>query len=92
MKDNYSGRFIESFEFVYDTNDASLDFELFLVDYSDKAVAVFGNTKEVKEQLKEIGGKFNKNLIFNEVKQAGWIFSNKRKDSLEKAFNFEKKS
>ena len=30
--------------------------------YSDKCYAVFGDTKEHKDQLKELGGKFNNNL------------------------------
>lgn len=30
-----------------------------IVDYSGKAIAVFGDTKAIKEQLKELGGRFN---------------------------------
>lgn len=33
-----------------------------VVDYSEKAVAVFGDTKAVKDQLKELGGRFNPSL------------------------------
>lgn len=47
-----------------------------LVDYSEKAIAVIGNTKPISEQLKKIGGRFNSRLSCG----AGWIFS-KRKES-----------
>lgn len=50
-----------------------------LLDYSDKAFAVFGNTKAVKDILKELGGRFNPALTHpnTKQKQAGWIFSKK---------------
>ena len=53
-----------------------------VVDYSEKAIAVFGETKEVKEQLKELGGKFNPALRYGEGKRAGWIFSKKQADKV----------
>ena len=34
-----------------------------LVQYSEKACAVFGNTRDFKDDLKQLGGKFNMNLI-----------------------------
>lgn len=46
-----------------------------LVDYSEKAVAVFGDTKPIKEDLKGIGGRFNPYLKKNGVNVPGWIFS-----------------
>lgn len=49
-----------------------------IVDYSEKAIAVFGDTKEIKDQLKEIGGRFNLSLKYNGGKRAGWIFSKKQ--------------
>lgn len=45
-----------------------------IVEYSEKAIAIFGNTKEIKDQLKEIGGRFNKFLNHKGKKRAGWIF------------------
>ena len=53
-----------------------------IVDYSEKAIAVFGETKEIKEQLKEFGGKFNPSLRYGEGKRAGWIFSKKQADKV----------
>lgn len=44
-----------------------------LVNYSDKAIALFGDTKPLKEQIKAIGGRFNPFLNNNGIKQAGWI-------------------
>ena len=53
-----------------------------IVDYSEKAVAVFGETKAIKEQLKELGGRFNPSLNYNGEKRAGWIFSKKQADKV----------
>lgn len=54
-----------------------------IVDYSGKAVAVFGGTKAIKDQLKELGGRFNPSLNYNGEKRAGWIFSKKQADKVE---------
>lgn len=48
-----------------------------VVEYSEKVIAVFGETKQYKEQLKQLGGKFNPALKHNGEKRAGWIFSKK---------------
>ena len=53
-----------------------------IVDYSEKAIAVFGDTKAVKEQLKELGGKFNPALKHGDGKRAGWVFSRKQADKV----------
>lgn len=53
-----------------------------IVDYSEKAIAVFGDTKAIKEQLKELGGRFNPSLNYNGAKRAGWIFSKKQADKV----------
>ncbi len=48
--------------------------------YSEKSIVVYGNTKAFKDQLKELGGKYNPNLR----KGPGWIFSkNKENDIIE---------
>jgi hypothetical protein len=41
-----------------------------MVNYSDKAIAVYGNTYEIRHALKRIGGRFNRNLR----EGAGWVF------------------
>lgn len=53
-----------------------------IVDYSEKAIAVFGDTKAIKDQLKELGGRFNPSLTYNGEKRAGWIFSKKQTDKV----------
>lgn len=53
-----------------------------IVDYSEKAIALFGDTKAIKEQLKELGGHFNPSLNYNGEKRAGWIFSKKQADKV----------
>lgn len=53
-----------------------------VVDYLEKAVAVFGDTKTVEDQLKELGGRFNRSLNYNGEKRSGWIFSKKQADKV----------
>ncbi|MDR1706913.1 MAG: fusion protein [Prevotella sp.] len=62
-------------------NTGNLSFEI--VDYSEKAIALFGDTKEIKDLLKAMGGKFNPRLSHNAGKQAGWIFSKTKREELE---------
>lgn len=45
-----------------------------IVDYSDKAIAVFGDTKPIKTELSALGGRFNSRLTHEGEKKAGWIF------------------
>lgn len=47
-----------------------------VVDYSEKAIAVTGDTRAISDQLKALGGRFNPRLSCG----AGWIFS-KRKEA-----------
>ena len=49
-----------------------------LVDYSEKAIAVIGDTKKYKDTLKSLGGRFNFNLSCG----AGWIFPKSKKIEL----------
>lgn len=49
-----------------------------IIDYSEKAVAVIGNTYQIKDILKKLGGKFNARLTCG----AGWIFPKSKKDVL----------
>lgn len=54
-----------------------------VLDYSEKAVVVIGDTKNIKEQLKELGGRFNARLSCG----AGWIFSAKKRADVESLVN-----
>ena len=49
-----------------------------LVGYSEKAVAVIGGTKDFKEQLKAMGGRFNPRLTCG----PGWVFSRRKEAEL----------
>jgi hypothetical protein len=53
-----------------------------LVEYSEKVVAVFGDTKSIKDELKAMGGRFNSRLTFNGKKLAGWIFLKSKEERL----------
>jgi hypothetical protein len=54
-----------------------------LVDYSEKAIAVYGDTFYCKEELKKWNGKFNPNLSIAGKKQPGWIFSKSKRPQVE---------
>jgi hypothetical protein len=54
-----------------------------IVDYSEKSFAVIGDTKPIKDQLKELGGKFNFRLTCG----AGWIFPKSKLEEVQALFN-----
>jgi len=51
--------------------------DLVLVHYSKKAVAIFGDTKPIKDTLLTFGGRFNPHLQYNSRRMAGWVFPKK---------------
>lgn len=51
-----------------------------IIDYSDKAFAVVGETKTIKDDLKRLGGRFNPKLSCG----AGWIFSKTKLEDVQK--------
>lgn len=54
---------------------------LTVINYSEKAIAVTGETKAIKDTLKAMSGWFNKSLDMGDgTKFPGWIF---KKDQLE---------
>ena len=57
-----------------------------LVHYSEKSIALFGDTKPIKEELKALGGRFNSNLRpFGEDNRVpGWVFPKKVEEDLKK--------
>ncbi len=65
----------------------TLHFEI--VDYSEKAIALFGDTREIKELLKAMGGKFNPRLTYNGGKKAGWIFGLSKRGELNTIINLK---
>lgn len=57
--------------------------EFQIIEYSEKALAVIGNTIKIKDELKKLGGKFNSHLKCG----PGWIFSKKVEDKLKQLIN-----
>jgi hypothetical protein len=60
-----------------------------LVEYSAKAVAVFGDTKSIKDELRAMGGRFNARLTFNGKQLAGWVFSKSQERQLAGYFGLD---
>lgn len=54
-----------------------------IIDYSEKAIAVVGDTRAIKDTLKTLGGRFNAHLTCG----AGWIFSKAKESTLREALN-----
>ena len=50
-----------------------------IIDYSDKAIAVTGDTRKIAAELRSLGGRFNSRLSCG----PGWIFSAKKRAELE---------
>jgi hypothetical protein len=62
---------------VNKTSESNIKFvDVKIVDYSEKSFVVIGNTKPIKETLKQLGGKFNMYLTCG----CGWIFPNTKKE------------
>ena len=53
-----------------------------IIDYSEKSIVVIGDTKDIKEQLKELGGRYNPNLTVDGEKIKGWIFSKRKEEEV----------
>jgi hypothetical protein len=53
---------------------------LFAVRYSDKSVAIFGQTLFHKDVLKQLGGKFCQAIAYNGIKRPAWVYSKKNKN------------
>ena len=66
------------------TADLSM-FNLEIVEYSEKAIAVFGDTKPIKDILKDLNGLFRANLTYKGERRAGWIYSKKQEQKVREA-------
>ena len=58
---------------------------LTVVEYSAKSFAIVGNTKEIKDQLKSLGGRFNARLTCG----AGWVFPVTKRGEVLNALNLQ---
>ena len=54
-----------------------------IIDYSEKAIAIVGETRAIKETLKSLGGRFNAHLTCG----SGWIFSKSKEAAIREALN-----
>ena len=50
-----------------------------IIDYSEKAIAVIGDTAMYRDKLKELGGRYNPALSCG----PGWIFQKKHREPVE---------
>lgn len=84
--------FLKSAHELFDSNPLLTDITgtndlLRMIDYSEKALAIIGYTKNIKEKFKiddRYIGRFNNNLTVNGQKVAGWIIPKKHHDLLKK--------
>ena len=56
-----------------------------IIKYSEKAGAVIGDTKPIKDTLKALNCRFNAFLLVKGAKVPGWLFSLKRLDEIKQA-------
>ena len=54
-----------------------------IIDYSEKAIAVVGDTRAIKDTLKSLGGRFNGRLSCG----AGWIFPKSKEEYVRKTLS-----
>lgn len=69
-----------------DLENKESSYSLCIVDYSAKSIAVFGDTKPIKEELKALKGRFNSSLhpFGQDSSVPGWIFPAKARPEVEK--------
>ena len=63
--------------------DSTINGEFKIIDYSERAIALVGDTKPIADKLKELGGRFNPRLSCG----AGWIFSKRKEQELRNLLN-----
>lgn len=100
QKKDFSGSIEDFYTVLFDTprssvkivdeikTSSSTNTDLELVEYSTKALAVFGDTKPIKDVLKALGGRFNKALTHRGEKKCGWIFPKSKENQIKEALNF----
>ena len=78
-----SAEAMESAEMTAEVMDDSPSNLLAVTDYSDKSFVVHGElTRKYKDNLKALGGRFNKNLTHNGKNLTGWVFGLKNKEKV----------
>lgn len=65
-----------------------MSISLYTQDYSEKSFVLLGNdTKTFKEEIKNLGGKWNSSLSKNGEKFSGWIFPSTKKNIVSRWIN-----
>ena len=54
-----------------------------IFDYIEKAIDLLGETFSIKDEIKQLGGTFNKNLNIDNTKVSGWIIQKTKKTEIE---------
>lgn len=60
---------------------------ILVVNYTEYSIALFSSKEwrlNYKNELIELGGKYNQNLTWEGEKRKGWIFEKKREDEIQK--------
>jgi hypothetical protein len=59
-----------------------------IIDYSERAIALFGDTKNYKDAISSIGGKANPSLQYKDgERKFGWIFPKSKRDVAQQLVN-----
>lgn len=67
---------------VLNSNSENVQTDIQLIEYSDRCIVVSGNTKPIKEELSNLGGKYNAYLKCGK----GWVFPKKKESEIKKYF------
>ena len=60
--------------------------KLSIREYSSKSFVIIGDSREFKDQIKALGGKWNTKLIIDDNLSSGWIFPNCLREDVNKWF------
>lgn len=55
------------------------------IDYSEKSFVVIGDTKPLKDELKQLTGRFNGRLNIDGERKAGWVFAKRNMEPVLKS-------
>lgn len=91
--ENFSGSLEDSVKIIFEdqevkeapthTQTETTVGEVTIIQYSDKSIAVIGDTKPIKDDLKALGGRFNFRLTCG----AGWIFQKTKEAEVKRFLN-----
>jgi hypothetical protein len=76
---------VESKEKLIETEDFKSK-KIEIIHYTEKSIVVIGDTKDIKDKLKTLGGSWNAKLTNKETLEifGGWIFPKSKEDTLRK--------